>query len=41
MTEIFFEENVFENVVCKMTAILIRLQYVNSPGAEPGISQDN
>ena len=32
------DENVFENVVCKMVAILSRLQYVNSsPPGQTGL----
>ena len=37
----FFQESAFENVICKMAAILFRPQYVDPSAAETRIFQDN
>ena len=40
-THIFIHENVLENAVRKMTAILSQPQYVNLSDAETGMAQTN
>ena len=40
-SNIFIQENAFENVICEMASILSRPQCVNTPGEENEIFWDN